>query len=102
MQKLTKEQFDYLWNKIHSAGWIVGSSQGQKVLEILCDFTQEEFPKFEVGDIFVDVDERDDSMISISFSDSPSSDAYWSLTKEGFKQFTEGCNKIVEWIKEQE
>lgn len=69
-----------------------------KVQKVLNKAIEKEFPKFEVGDIFVDVDERDDNMISISFTNTPSSDAYWSLTKQGFKQFTEGCNKIVEYL----
>ncbi len=107
--KITQEQADWLIENIerseksrpseyetmhHPEGGVFIDN----VKKIINQCIEKEFPKFEVGDIFVDVDERDDNMISISFTNTPSSDAYWSITKQGFKQFTEGCNKIVEWL----
>lgn len=109
MQKLTKEQSEYFFNIFTKTSIPYVEQYGKtyldskKVCEIVDQCTEKPFPAFDVADVFVTISERwPDEYIDITFTTTPSTDAFWSLRREEFMQFTEGCQKICEWLKEQE
>ena len=110
MKKLDREQAAWLIEQldmyhVHTdCSFICGACEIKygEVKNVINQCTEKEFPKLEVADVFVEMDERNDELISISFTNTPSSDACWALTQDEFKKFTAGCQAICEWLSEQE
>ena len=107
MVKLTREQAAYLCNQL-SNRFPGGSSQTLCALlaieEIIKQCTEQKFPEFEMLDdgndeikiILLDND-GDKTDLTIEISQPP-----WSqFSPVKFKQFTLGCQKIVEWLEQE-
>lgn len=113
MQKLTKEQAEWL---IETARLHADSSTQRweqvfsmdRLQAIIDKCTEKEFPNYQ----FIDPDDCDFFVnIVLHCSGDVSSEptvrigvcsGYLNLFASEFKKFTEGCNKIVEWLNEQE
>lgn len=103
IKKLTKEQRDLVGRKIHEkaikAG-MIGSEcyaiSTHCIRDILEECTEKEFPAMGWGDeeSILDVNFCPDRRILIN--------GKIKLSSNEFKHFTQRCNKIVEWIEEQE
>lgn len=111
MEKLSKEQAQLLKSKIHATGWIVSSSAGQKVFEIIEQLTEKEFPAFDMK--WSDKDEYnhtarayvDEGEICIGCADDiccsdHNVSNYFSFEK--FLEYAKHIQEIAEWVKEQE
>jgi len=113
MKKLTKEQAEWLIKSLElhmgrvykpdSNSEVVG---WKKTLEIINQCTEKEFPKIDMNVIHPDFPGRQrisaqqahfDKSICVCVDG-----LNCFLTSEQFKQFTTGCQRIVEWLQEQE
>jgi len=118
MKKLTKEQRDHILNLMEnkSIGLTLSAERGREGayiryddIELLLDkCTEKEFPKFETKtehDGFIEITQlqRADLIdVCVNYKGVSGAIVCSALRFDQFKQFTEGCNKIVEWIDEQE
>ena len=111
-QLLTKDQADWLIKEVTShfqddAGLCVAISDVKKLIN---QCTEKEFPRFEMSwkdrddienDVSIDIEEchsGDEIVMRLKSS----IDAYPYFTAPSFMRFVDGCNKIVEWLEEQE
>lgn len=115
MNKLTREQADWLIERlrnqsfdlygIHPSSRESNKGFSYKTMEDFikqCTETQKEFPQFVLGhlcDYVISVDRIRDNPETITILTCYQESDF---TPEQFKQFTEGCNKIVQWIKDNE
>ena len=110
MKKITKEQRTHIINKM-SSGLLTDNSnpflytQGH-IIEALNECTENEFPHIrleaDLGSVEVLQTSGNEISLGMSWSNVSSAIALLPLNFEQFKEFTAGCNKIVEWIKEKE
>lgn len=118
MQKLTKEQRDYILNLMEnkSIGLTLSAERGREGayiryddIELLLDkCTEKEFPEIFMRPKHVD----DEEELKVYETDCDNADQkcivifsyeeYTHMDREQFKQFAQKINKIVEWLKEQE
>ncbi len=105
MQKLTAEQAQWLIEDIiqNERELILsgGSEPGvyvhlEKVKQIINQYTEKEFPGFRL----LDEDEEVVAEVELDTDESISIFCPESLSFAQFKRFTEGCNKIVEYLNE--
>jgi len=118
MKKLTTEQADWLIKiidnlKYNDAGLVVNdyyALEVHKIKKLIKKCTEREFPKLKLksedGDILIVLEASvfDDNFNAISFlfSNKHEGAANGLLYPEEFKQFTQGCVKICDWLQEQE
>lgn len=118
MKKLNKEQAAWLCKEVDevSVGCdfyghpIIGNALYKEDVKCLInECTEKEFPEynFKPQDEFWSISlslfekgEMSDNRVMIQFIDEDKMSI--NLYPKEFKQFTEGCNKIVEWLKGQE
>lgn len=100
MQKLTKEQADWLINKVNTLA--NASSLNRYTIEAEIDkCTEKPFPdvKIDLGDNWaMKIRNADDEFFMETLYCGTTRAISVGLGIIQFKQFTEGCNKIVEWI----
>lgn len=114
MQKLSKEQADWLIESMKKQRtdtyWnaLIGPNEFQFMENIINQCTEKEFPAYRFQDkdacsSFIDLSlfcpggSSSKPLIGIRLFE-----GYLNLYAEEFKDFTLGCQKIVEWIEEQE
>lgn len=119
MKKLSKEQAEWLCKKFDEVSvecdfygpQVIGSALHEATVKrIINQCTEKEFPDFEFlferkgellpSSFIVSLTPQDTLFICLGDDDGNFHHAHSSYNE--FKQFTEGCNKIVEWIEEQE
>jgi len=110
MQKLTREQRDYILDKIGTieAPFLLKVDPAGVYLnvvslhEILDGCTKEEFPNFKINisrtadPYLLEINNGFKQRISLQ-----DPHGITSFTFSEFKQFTEGCNRVVEWMETQ-
>ena len=102
MQKLTKEQRDWLIEKLECS--YVGKDSYPAIREIINQYTEKEFPTFTITD-------RYNKDITASFAPiykcillskiDLEVGEEWILTIEQFKAFTKGCVAITKFLEEE-
>ena len=106
MKKLTKEQSEFLIDKVDRIFLMENKEAlfNDKIVKIINECTEKEFPVFRFEDecdcdSFVEVRLfcETDNLIGVELPQ-----GYINLYPHEFKQFTEGCNKIVKWQEGQE
>jgi len=107
MQKLTKEQADWLIERFSKTYW-AQTQQGlldQKTIQdIITECTEKEFPRFDIKSgwqdeiVTIKQSQLSDDKTYIEIESTGCSS---SFTRQQFKAFAYGCNKIVEWLDEQ-
>lgn len=110
MQSLTKEQahwlIDLLKNNMDSCGEVEGNElySGFKVaMDIINRCTEDEFPRFEMRlgntdrEHYLTIRKASEESL---FLDSPLGSIHLRYVQ--FRQFAEGCNRIVEWLEGKE
>lgn len=108
MQKLTSEQAQWLLQKMQAKQkdvfWnaLIGPNEFNFMHQLVSECMEKEFPELRIADIDGDVikifyEEHGGALITIRMQGSKV-----FLTSKQFLLFTEGCNKIAEWLKEKE
>lgn len=111
MNKLTKEQAEWLLENIKPR--LCGFAQvksGVITYEALINFIENQcmekpFPEFEVPHALLRVsydEENYQRIIKLQLGLEKRPEIIKWLNAEEFKQFTEGCNKIVKWLEDNE
>ncbi len=98
MQKLTKEQSEWLIKEVNNhTGYNVNLCEKalnfSAIERLINQCTEKEFPELEIESA-IKISEGIKCVAMETYGDI-------RLSYEQFKQFTEGCNKIVEWLDEQ-
>ena len=102
VHKLTKEQADWLIKEFNDHD-IKSINIVEKIIN---QYTEKEFPEvvIELGggyEILIE-NNNETGIYFATFKDGVAKQNTCDLSFKQFKQFTEGCNKIVQWLKEQE
>lgn len=89
MQKLTEEQAEDVMQKVCEGK--IGMCCLGIVQKAVNQCTEKEFPEYKAKHINIFLDHNDEVRISIEGQE-------LEFTNKQFKEFTDGCNKIVEWL----
>ncbi len=110
MDKLTKEQAEWLIERLCSEiTYQLNNVPSHQIKEIIHQCTEKEFPELQMQteDRLIDIQitgrEIDDefNQVCVEISNQDDGHIVIPLYSKEFKQFTEGCNKIVKWLNEQ-
>lgn len=110
MKKLTKEQAEWLVEKIkleaHEQCFGSGNLNYAEMVEMVINkCTEKEFPTFllnkGVSEFSLAILEGEGNSTHVSISDPNWQKMQMTLNYEEFKQFTEGCQRICEYLDEQ-
>ncbi len=113
MQKLTREQSEYLIGNIDAlhtqycgkCAINVSHYRDEELKHLIKQCTEKEFPEFEVPYAMLRVlhdHSNAPRSIRLEMGNLSSADAIKWLDESEFKEFTAGCNKIVEYLESQD
>lgn len=113
--KLTKEQAEWLLKRLETLpqSWDAGTWRNDDIIDLINRCIEKEFPNYRFHatynaieyELNISHERESPEMIFVSTKRGlceGSESAYVGFNPDEFKQFTKGCNKIVEWIEAKE